>query len=312
MIIRIILFSIISLFAVHSAWGLVPQTNQTRNSSAPAIVLYERMTALELKSGADLRRYCEHGTSQVSYRAMKAPNVLSLHAVAKQYCNRKSKNIEIFEALRRKHGDTLTANQRCWWGFFYWTQNKKGYDDEYDDGEVVIVENDRINIADDFVRIDVTSDADWDVEHPAGTLLNDLMIMEGITRYSYVRGDREGVKRTIDMCGKMKYFNPIPCSDFDFYRKPLPEVTSEDMTLMGRVLDLFGFLEFVMPPSLASEHRITVIMETDEGRIFTASKSMRFPVRASERYGSADSGGGPAASNAPEVSDAMEASESRR
>jgi len=214
---------------------------------------------------------------------MKASNVLSLHAVAVQYCGRTDKNTELFEALRRKHGDTLTAKQRCWWGFFYWTGNKRGYDDEFDDGNVVVVAEERINIADDFVRIDVTSDADWDAEHPAGTLLNDLIVMEGITRYSYVRGDREGVKRTIDMCGKMKFFKPIPCSDYDFYRKPLPEVTPEDMTLMGRVFNLFGFLEFVSPPTLAAEHRVTVTMETDEGRIFTVSRDMRFPVRAAEQ-----------------------------
>jgi len=183
--------------------------------------------------------------------------------------------VRVLDSLRRKHGDTVSNRQippvdpvvNFYYGM-WWEERPMYY------------------LADDFVRLDVVSDADWDAEHPAGAPLNDLAVFESCTPYDYIAGRRDIRQRNVAGVDSLRYLQP---SDYDlyvktYYRKPVSDLQPDDLVLLGGKSNGFcGFLEFVSLPALESAHRITVIMETDEGRIFTASKTMRFPVRAAEQ-----------------------------
>lgn len=70
-------------------------------------------------------------------------------------------------------------------------------------------------IADAFNKISVVADADFDAAHPAGTPLDDIICLRSESAYEYIRSGYENSKPMYVNC-----------------RKPLSELTQNDMTLM--------------------------------------------------------------------------------
>jgi len=105
----------------------------------------------------------------------------------------------------------------------------------------------------DYTSVLITSNSNYDEEHPAGTLLNDIVGCEYGSSFLYVRGgytDESLNNRII---------------------KPLVEVTAEDLAM-----NWYLFFFFTKKPDTPGRHDITVSVTTDDGRTFTASCTMDF------------------------------------
>lgn len=74
-------------------------------------------------------------------------------------------------------------------------------------------------IADAFSKISVVADADFDAAHPAGTPLDDIICLRSESAYEYIR---KGYKSP----------NANSSQKYIYCRKPLSELTQNDMTLM--------------------------------------------------------------------------------
>ena len=105
----------------------------------------------------------------------------------------------------------------------------------------------------DYTSVSITSNSNYDEEHPAGTPLNDIIICEYCSSYLYVIGG---------------YADE---SLLDVKTKPLLEVTADDLAMLGR-LNFF----FTQNPDTSGRHDITVSVTTDDGRTFTATCTMDF------------------------------------
>ncbi|HOE94504.1 MAG TPA: hypothetical protein PLU97_03795 [Candidatus Cryptobacteroides sp.] len=105
----------------------------------------------------------------------------------------------------------------------------------------------------DYTSVSITSNSNYDEEHPAGTPLNDIIICEYCSSYLYVLGG---------------YADE---SLLDVKTKPLLEVTDDDLALLG-LLNFF----FTQNPDTSGRHDITVSVTTDDGRTFTATCTMDF------------------------------------
>jgi hypothetical protein len=104
-----------------------------------------------------------------------------------------------------------------------------------------------------YTSVLITSNSNYDEEHPAGTPLNDIIICEYCSSYLYVLGG---------------YADE---SLLDVKTKPLLEVTDDDLALLG-LLNFF----FTQNPDTSGRHDITVSVTTDDGRTFTATCTMDF------------------------------------
>lgn len=83
-------------------------------------------------------------------------------------------------------------------------------------------------IADAFSKISVVADADFDAAHPAGTPLDDIICLRSESAYEYIRTG-------------YKYPNANSSQQYVYCRKPLSELTQNDMTLMRYT---FSFKEY--------------------------------------------------------------------
>lgn len=104
-----------------------------------------------------------------------------------------------------------------------------------------------------YTSVLITSNSNYDEEHPAGTPLSDIIICEYCSSYLYVLGG---------------YADE---SLLDVKTKPLLEVTADDLALLG-LLNFF----FTKNPDTFGRHDITVSVTTDDGRTFTATCTMDF------------------------------------
>ncbi|NLZ50618.1 MAG: hypothetical protein GX899_02780 [Rikenellaceae bacterium] len=105
----------------------------------------------------------------------------------------------------------------------------------------------------DYTSVSITSNSNYDEEHPAGTPLNDIIICEYCSSYLYVLG---GYADESLLGTKIK---------------PLIEVTPEDLMLQARLVFFF-----TQNPDTPGRHDITVSVTTDDGRTFTATCTMDF------------------------------------
>lgn len=108
-------------------------------------------------------------------------------------CINKLDNPDLFDHYVRLYGDTL-----CY---------------------ATVLPGSNAAIADAFSKISVVADADFDAAHPAGTPLDDIICLRSESAYEYIRTGYEYPYAD----RKMAYLN---C------RKPLSELTQNDMTLM--------------------------------------------------------------------------------
>lgn len=145
-------------------------------------------------------------------------------------------------------------------------------------------------ISEDFTEITVTSDKDFDENHPAGESLNDLCRFISFSPYKFISsGYRDYYVFTVNNVS-LSFVNyagkfignsvgtingqKLTCHPID---KMLSDVTPEDLILLGydSPYPLFR-LCFEKTPSTPGGHLITVRMRTDSDKIFSDSIAMSF------------------------------------
>ncbi len=125
----------------------------------------------------------------------------------------------------------------------------------------------------DFASITVTSDADFDEAHPAGTLLNDLVQYMTYSPYPFIQSG-------------YAYANPRPANRWERVKeelilidKPLLDCTTEDFILPFAVMDDWWcggafpafYLQVKGVPTLSKQHTITVTVMDDAGKMWQDS-----------------------------------------
>lgn len=95
-------------------------------------------------------------------------------------------------------------------------------------------------------RVSVTSDNDWDTEHPAGSLLNDIFTITYYTHYPYIINGYTG-----------EHITEVT--------KPLSELQDDEMKL----IQYFIHLSCTMPSTAAQHHTLTVSFDLDTDRTAT-------------------------------------------
>ena len=113
--------------------------------------------------------------------------------------------------------------------------------------------------ADNFSKMVVTSNADWDEEHPAGTLLDDILWAEFWSYADYIRSGYEtGGGNNVQML--------------------VEDLKADDMQ---RIRD-YVIIYFTKTPTIDPIHTLTVEWTTVEGEVKTASLTCRPQVNAKE------------------------------
>ena len=103
--------------------------------------------------------------------------------------------------------------------------------------------------ADNFQSMHVTSDADWDEAHPAGTPLDDILRIKIETYAEFIRS------------GYQMY--PAAREKFIF----ISELTPDDMKMIAPD----PTIHFTCAPTISPAHTLTLEWTTVEGRVMTAS-----------------------------------------
>lgn len=113
----------------------------------------------------------------------------------------------------------------------------------------------------DFVDLEVWSSADWDAEHPAGTLLNDLAHFYSNTPWPYIQS------------GYTLRYHPHQKGEYYPVSKLISELTPDDMTLLPR----YGFVfHFTASPAEPGKHTLFVRLTADDGKVFEGSCDTEF------------------------------------
>lgn len=103
--------------------------------------------------------------------------------------------------------------------------------------------------ADNFQSMHVTSDADWDEAHPAGTPLDDILRITIETYAEFVRSGYQAPDISIEKS------------------MLISELTPEDMEMIAT----YPMIRFTSAPTISPNHTLTLEWTTVEGRVLTAS-----------------------------------------
>ena len=113
--------------------------------------------------------------------------------------------------------------------------------------------------ADNFSKMVVTSNADWDEEHPAGTLLDHILWAEFWSYADYIRSGYEtGGGNNVQML--------------------VEDLKADDMQMIRDYVIIY----FTKTPTIDPIHTLTVEWTTVEGEVKTASLTCRPQVNAKE------------------------------
>ncbi|MDE5729928.1 MAG: hypothetical protein K2H81_00155 [Alistipes sp.] len=104
--------------------------------------------------------------------------------------------------------------------------------------------------ADNFQSMHVTSDADWDEAHPAGTPLDDILRIKIETYAEFVRSG----------------YQTYPHISIE-KSMLISELTPEDMEMIA----CYPEIRFTSAPTISPNHTLTLEWTTIEGRVITAS-----------------------------------------
>jgi hypothetical protein len=180
-------------------------------------------------------------------------NIIIEGLEANWMCDWKSKGREkvIYDSLCVLHNDMSYNKKRNYIAGPDWGLNYKG----------------------DIQSIDVVSNADFDIQHPANSSLNDIIRFISVSLYPYILS---GYKDTYDWehnlpesfhCEKQlreqANYNEAVC--YHPVNKKLSELTSLDLILV----DLKTFLVFEKQPDIVKEHELTVTIQLSDSKVFT-------------------------------------------
>jgi hypothetical protein len=141
----------------------------------------------------------------------------------------------------------------------------------------------------DFTSIEISSDADFDEAHPAGTNLSDLVRFMSYSPYPYIMSgykayfhydsaaQSESFNKYMPLYIDGEYFlseTDATCYPID---KMVKDLGPEDLILVGHdAPGLIGMLCFEQLPSSAGEHTITVKMYADNDKVLSNTIKMTF------------------------------------
>ncbi len=125
----------------------------------------------------------------------------------------------------------------------------------------------------DFVSITITSDADFDEAHPAGTSLNDLVQFMAYTPYPFIQGGYKYSDAKGDRWDMLK-------QETTLIDKPLSKCTAEDFILTLGYMNSWAlfreeisafYLLVKATPTLSKQHTLTVTVVDDAGKTWQDS-----------------------------------------
>lgn len=122
--------------------------------------------------------------------------------------------------------------------------------------------------ADNFKKMVITSTADWDETHPAGTPLDDVLRVRINSSADFVRGGYDMGAYEYEFLKNFDYLKTI--------EKRPSELTAADMQMIYHSNDLSSktkspVIIFTSAPTLAKTHTLTLSWTTVEGDVKTAS-----------------------------------------
>ena len=145
-------------------------------------------------------------------------------------------------------------------------------------------------IGTDFQKIEISCNKDYNSEHPAGTLLNDIVRLISGTPYPYIKS---GYKKTFnkndplsalyEVYGRVylgsyylmmyldfKNSDLIPVFPVD---KKVSELTKEDLTLVS---PYFGEFYVEKLPEAKGDYEFTIKLYGDDGKVYSGKAIMKF------------------------------------
>ena len=149
--------------------------------------------------------------------------------------------------------------------------------------------------ADDFISVNITSDSDYDEQHPAGASLADIVRFVSLSSYQFIRNgyiaydwSSSNIKDLYtDLYGvTIRSDNKTTSGPGGFYplNKLLSELQPDDLKVFGPGVKegwedkgmLLAYLFFEHPPTLSKTHTFTVTMTTDDGKVFEDTITVTF------------------------------------
>ncbi len=116
-------------------------------------------------------------------------------------------------------------------------------------------------LANNIIKIEITSDTDFDANHPKGTLLNDITILQ-ITSYGKLIKDKS-------VQPHIEYWN---CGNQCNYTiKSLSDVGKDDLTVVENYFTLS-----LSPAKYGKIHNITVTITMDDGEVYSDTVEVKF------------------------------------
>jgi hypothetical protein len=118
-----------------------------------------------------------------------------------------------------------------------------------------------------IASIEVSSNADFDHEHPAGTPLNDIIRFMGKSVYEFLQSNYTNKYDWENIPEEYRKERTFRGAFYEFPRyKLLSELTPEDMRM--QTTD-FGVLHFEKEPTLSKTHELTITITLDNNREIT-------------------------------------------
>lgn len=171
-----------------------------------------------------------------------------------------TENKEVFSSLCHKHGDTVQSPVGCFRKF------SKSDPSIY-------------HFYKDFTAIEVTSEEDFDSNHPAGSSLLDIIHYATDTPFRVLKNnyqtdfkDNSLIVRVTDDKYLSEFFgdNPVYRQLFNTFKKGT-DVKPEDLTILGNI-----YISFDKLPDVIAPKHITIQMTADDGEVYDFETVLTF------------------------------------
>lgn len=171
-----------------------------------------------------------------------------------------SANKEVFSSLCKKHGDTKKSPVGCF-------------------RQITKSDPSLVHFYKDFTSIEVTSEEDFDSDHPAGSSLLDLIHYATDTPFRVLKNnyqiefkDNSLIYRVTDNKYLSEYYGdaPVYCQLFNTFKKGT-DVNPEDLTILGNF-----YISFDKLPDVIAPKHIMIKMTADDGEVYDFETILTF------------------------------------